>query len=354
MYIKDDYFLYFILSLFKNSSNVNSGQIENVLHGRKTPTILYITEKNKWFPPYGLLPKIERIDIDKCLEILHHNEWIVKTEKGFDLTSEGGLMLEDYFSTHNYPTHINEISSPKIRRDFFEKFQFLTQIFSEKRYNNKQYSPISKKPRIQNWIKMFMKKIYINIDGKTTAEDIWIKENIHIFSKLSERNSSLLAKLLSGHKVLGKTFAQVIRENEWTKTEFYILFHNAVEELVKVIETEEMPVLEGILKAVQKEHFYGLSKSAFQTAIYIGRNYSIDAVAVKRGLKNNTIKEHILEIAFIQKDFKFSTFIPHNIYLQLNQLFDDNKTTFKEAKEVVDDLEFIHFRLVELERLRNV
>lgn len=353
MDVKDDYFLYFILSLFKDSSNINSGQIENVFRGRKTPTILYITEKNKWFPAYGLLPKVERTDIDKCLKILHNNEWIVKTEEGFDLTTEGKMVLDDYFKSHIYPSSINKISSPRIRKDFFERFQFLTQIFSEKRYNNQQYSPVSKSPKMQSWIKIFMKQIYLDMDNKTTAEDIWIEENIHLFSKLSESGSSLLAKLLTGHEVLGRTFTQVMRENEWTKTEFYVLLHNAIEELIKIIESEDMIILEGILKEVQKENFYGLSKSAFRTAVYIGKNYSIDTIAVKRRLKSNTIKEHILEIAFIQNDFIFSPFIPRNIYLQLNQLFDNKKRTFKEAKETVDNLEFMHFRLVELERLRE-
>jgi len=353
MYVKDDYFFYFILSLFKENSGTNSGQIENVLRGRKTPTILYLTEKNKWFPAYNLFPKVERNDIDKCIEILHTNGWIKYIDKKFNLTINGRSVLRDYFKNHAYPSSIDKISSRKIRKNFFEKYQFLTQIFSEMKYNNKQYSPISKSPKLQIWVKHFLKKVSSKINHKSLIEDVWIEENIKIFSKLSESSSYLLSKLLTGHKVLGYTFNQLIRDNNWSRLEFYILLQNAIEELMKVIHLEEVVVLNEVLNSAQKDNYYGLSKSAFQTAVYIGQNYPIQTIASKRGLKSNTIKEHILEISFIQKDFDFRVYIPDTIYYQLNRLFEERELAYKEANQILDGLEFMHFRLVELERLRN-
>jgi len=195
--------------------------------------------------------------------------------------------------------------------------------------------------------------VSFKITQKSRIEDVWVEESIKVYSKLSSTSSYLLSKLLTGHQVLGYTFNQIIKESNWSKLEFYILLHNAIEELMKIINSEDMIIFKEALNSIQKENYYGLSKSAFQTAIYIGKNYSIERIASKRRLKKNTIREHILEIAFIQKDFDFRDYIPDTIYRQLHRLFEERNLVYKEANQMLDGLEFMQFRLVELERLRS-
>lgn len=352
MNTNDNYFIHYILRLFKYNQT-NSGQIVNIFHGRRTPSMLYLAVKNQWFDSFNLFPKVKRGEIEGVLAKFRNKDWIVESGNYYELTAKGNKELNSYFTTHSYPSHTLSINTQPYRLVFWQRFQFMTQIISEKEYNNSNYSPINRNIYDQNWAKRFLQK-YKNTFS--SLSESWISESIKTFSLLTHKSSNFLAKLLVGHDVLGNTFKQVSGEVEWTPIEGYVLFNDFVEEMLTIIfnSKDDLPLLNEMLGNIQREFHYGLSKSSFETAQFLSRNIDLKIVAKKRNLKESTIKEHLLEVAIVQPRFDFKPFIPENDYMYLYKIFKQFPgISYAELKSQNKSVDFMNFRLVELERMRS-
>ena len=59
-------------------------------------------------------------------------------------------------------------------------------------------------------------------------------------------------------------------------------------------------------------------------------------------------------MSFVLYDFPYPAFVPETLYQDLNRAFEKNEDySYKEAKNDFENLEFIYYRLVELERMRT-
>lgn len=350
---EEEYFLHYLLSLFNQQRPLKVAQLIHVFHGRRTPSILYFIEIQQLFTPFELLPKLKREQLEKWFAVMQKNKWIIEKENGFVQTDFGKRMVESYFQNHYYPDNITSLQYSKARNAFWERFQLLTQVFSEKRFENMQYVPIIKHPSHQEGVRVWLSK-QNEEKQKAIVMDQWIKETFSLFESLPEEVANMFAMQLSGHGRIGKTKQQTSSLINKEPYEFLLFFENALEQVILQIEKEDFFLLKEILNDILKETDYGLTDSTFLTAKYLGKGLSIDQIAKLRKLKENTIREHILEIAFIQPNFSFKSFIPEKTYDLLNKEFEKNNLlTYQEIKKSLPAVEFIHFRLVELERLRT-
>lgn len=348
---EEEYFLHYLLSLFNQQRPLKVAQLIHVFHGRRTPSILYFIETQQLFSAFELLPKLKRENLEKCFVTMQKNEWITETENGFIQTDFGKKMVESYFQNHYYPDNITSLQYSKVRNTFWERFQLFTQVFSEKRFENVQYVPIIKHPSHQEGVRVWLSK---QGEDKQKVTDNWIKETFSLFESLPEEVVNMVVMQLSGHDRIGKTKQQTAAFMKKESYEFLLFFENALEQMILKIEEEDFFLLKQMLNDILKETVYGLTDSTFLTAKYLTKGLSIDQVAKLRRLKVNTIREHILEIAFIQPNFSFKPFISEKTYDLLHEEFKKNTSlTYQEIKRSIPEVEFMHFRLVELERLRD-
>ena len=137
----------------------------------------------------------------------------------------------------------------------------------------------------------------------------------------------------------------------------YSFYHqDTIETLLKIIQEhpEEVAISHAVMSQLQIETNHGLSMSTNETFQLLGQGYSISDIANIRRLKENTIREHILELAFILYDFPFEAFVPEELYQDLHTAFEKNEDyAYRDAKSDFEELEFIYYRLVELERMRK-
>lgn len=351
--MKEDYFNYYILSYFHIGKVIRLSQILHVLRGKRTPSMFYIAEVNKWHHGFSIEKRIGREDLLYIINNLLNNKLLIEKEKGYLMTTKGKKVSEKYFENHYFPDKIKSFSNLNLHGPFWDRIQLFTQIFSEYSYQNINYVPIIKNPVHQENIKQLFQLANGNV---SFVLDQWIKEQELLFDNMEEKKATIFIEFLTGHNKIGKTRIQVAKELGMKPYEFKSYLRDLLEESIELIKTKknELPLLYEILNQINEENFLGLSQSTYQSYQLLEQGFNIKQIAMKRNVKENTVKEHILEIAFIVNQFPVRKFIPTEIYNYLWEQFENQKEySFKEASIDLGELEFYHYRLTELERMRS-
>lgn len=349
----DEYMGYYILSYFDKNKAVNASQIFHVLQGKRTPSMFYLAEKNRWHHGFGKFTRFSRQRLELFLKRFNQLKWIEVRGKGYVLTELGSQVKNEYFSTHYFPSHIHTFSNVNLRRPFWERYQLLTQVFSERSFFNNKYTPIIKDPLHQEQVRFlfhYFKNESDNINQK------WIDEQYSVFNHLKDSRVNHLFKHLSGHDKIGETTSQVREKLNMNELEYEYYHFDTIELIIQRIKEnpQHLPLMQAIIQSLQSETNFGLSSSTYQTYLYIEDGLSIQEISKERSLKENTIREHILEMAFVLDNFPFDKFVSESLAKELNAKFiRDEDYSFKKAVSDFDSIHFMDYRLIELERMRR-
>lgn len=351
--MREKYFDYYILSYFNLQKITKLSQILHVLRGKRTASMFYLTEVNHWHHGFSIEKRIEKTDLKKIIHMFLQKNLLMKKEEGYLLTNKGKDQLTTYFDEHYFPK-TTEFSNLSLYRLFWERIQLFTQVFSEYSYQNTQYVPIIKNPIHQENIRKLFSTGKKNIDGFFNQ---WVEEQNLVFQTMDTEKSDILANILTGHNEVGKTRTQIAKELAMGEYEFNFYLRDLLEEVLEIIKSnrKQYPLNYEIVMQLNEEVFLGLSQSTYQTYRMLKQGLSITQIARKRQLKESTVKEHILELAFIIKGFPVQAFVSDKLYTDLYKEFQNHSDyRFKQAVLDFEGLEFYQFRLVELERMRSV
>ena len=342
---------YYLLSFFNLQEPTSSSQLLHVFQGKRTPSMFYLTEKNGWHHAFSQFKRITIEEIEKTVHQIFQKEWLSPTEKGFVLTEIGVNELESYFNQRYFPK-INRFTNLNIRSSFWERYQLFAQTFSEMTYENQHYSPVIKHPQHQENVRLLFQQYP---DQRKELVKKWVEEQNFLFTHLEESHSNTVIAQLSGHQIIGETKSQLQELLEMDQFEYALYHQDIIEEILNLIEenSEVLVLLHAIVYQLHRETNYGLSSSTYISYELLKQGFDIENIASRRQLKENTIREHILEMAFVLCDFPNAKYVPQPIYEQLHKGFETiDNYTYRDAMGAVDGLEFMYYRLVEIERIR--
>jgi len=314
--------------------------------------MFYLMEKKQWHHGFLLAKHLKRDRLETIIQSLANKQWLTAKDKGYLLTPRGEEACSSYFDNHYYPKPLQSFSYTSARSPFWSRLQLFVQVFSELSYKNTHFAPVIKHPHHQENVR----QLFSEFKGKT--EEVfqqWLKEQGFLFNNLLAEHADILASQLSGHEVVGETQTKLAQELEMDNLEYYLFQQSLIEELIELIlaHKDKVPITARIFEQVHKEANYGLSGSTYQSFQLLTEGHTIAAIARKRGVKVNTVREHILEMAFVFQDFPYKKFVPKSLYQALNQGFKTVEDyNYQQAFEEHEAMEFMHFRLVELERMR--
>lgn len=315
--------------------------------------MFYIAEIKQWHHAFSQFKSVAKEDLEILLQPLLKLKWLEIKDKGYILTKIGMESLKEYFDNHYFPQRIKSFAFMYLRQPFWERLQLFVQVFSELSYHNANYVPIIKHPLHQENARLLFQQFH---HEKTTLLNNWVDEQFYLLNSIDQKRADILAGHLTGHQKVGKTKTQIQEELSMTSLEYNLFHQDSIEEIIQTIQSNraKLPIHYAILTGLHQETNYGLSISTQQTYNLIEQGYSIEEIATIRQLKENTVREHILEIAFVFTDFSYQKFVPDKIYEHLNQRFSEETSyNFKQAVSENSAIEFMHYRLVELERIRK-
>ncbi len=351
--MQGNYFDYYILSYFKIEKVTRVSQILHVLKGKRTPSMFYLTEINHWHHGFSIEKRIERKELEEIINHLVQGKLLLEKEKGYLLTTLGQEKLDGYFKHHYLPNQIIGFSNLSLRWPFWDRLQLFTQVFSEYSYQNLKYIPIIKNPMHQENVRQLFQAADGNMDFVFKQ---WVKEQELLFKQMEEVKADVLVNILTGHENIGKTKVQLAKALQMEAVEFDFYLRDLLEELIENIKANriKMPLAYKILKQTNEEVFLGLSQSTYQSYQLLKQGADIQQIARRRYIKENTVKEHILEMAFILDGFPVQRFVPKQTYEYLIKQFKNQKDySFRDAVDADETLDFYQYRLVELERMRS-
>lgn len=349
----DNYFTHYILSYFNLNKVTTVSQIIHVLKGKRTASMFFLTEVNNWHHGFAIQKRMTREELKEIMNYLFQKQLLIKKDKGYLLSATGKETLDKYFDKHYFPKRIKSFSNLSLRSPFWDRMQLFTQVFSEHSYQNTQYVPIVKDPMHQESVRLVYQAADGNIDFFLKQ---WVKEQEFIFEQIDKQKADILVNFLTGYGRVGKTRGQLAKKLEMQIDEFDFYLRDLLEELIETIKEnrKKLPLIYKVLEQTNEEVFLGLSQSTYQSYQLFQQGATTQQIAKRRYIKENTVKEHLLEIAFILEKFPVLHFVPAEMYEYLNEQFDSQEEySFQQAVTANETLEFYQYRLVELERMRS-
>ncbi|MCA9766018.1 MAG: helix-turn-helix domain-containing protein [Carnobacterium sp.] len=348
------YLDYFYLSLFSKKQSKKTSTIYHILTGKKTASILYGAEKYDLTYFFALFPKLKRSQFNKsidklvCLNYLSQS----KENKEFSLSNSGEKEWTLFFDHHHYPKQLNYLQDGLALIHFWRTIQLITQVLSEVRYKNKQYTPIEKEWEKQQWLKQWLKN---NNANKQELAVAFGNEWILIMSELPLLYAEILTDSLSGHNKTGKTQKQLAEAHRKEAIEVHLIILDSLACIGKIIDhyPEKTPLFSSIYKEMIQT-YDGTTKSALLTKHYLLAGYSLEDTIKHRQLKPSTINEHVIEISIMDPLFDLSTILPVDKFKEIKQLLKEVPAlTYQEMLEKKPEVLFLWFRLAQIERNRN-
>lgn len=203
---------------------------------------------------------------------------------------------------------------------FSKKFRLLSQVVSHYLTNQPKYIPVIKDIKIQQAVKHFWQSL---ADKYTFSRQF----RHEIYGFLEQLEDDLLATLvverLSGYQIYGKTFQQLASKTKIPEAILELYYYQVMLLLMEFGRKHKLSFLPLIGKGEKRK---ALTSSAQKTYHLLKKGYDVAEISKRRQLKENTIEDHLIEIAIHLNDVDFSRFVSAELMAQVLALMDRLKT----------------------------
>ncbi|MER2063152.1 MAG: helix-turn-helix domain-containing protein [Alkalibacterium sp.] len=346
----DEFFKKFIISLFSDRTNVTTRQLALIAGGKRTPSVLFNIEKNKLYLLFGLFPEIPLKDWEHLVKRLLEKQLLSVIDDKLSLTTKGKELKQSFSEEFPIDNSLEQLRYATTKPLFWNRLIFTTQVFSEYSYQNKKYVPYLSSLEEQRSFKKWLKEQERPMNE--LAKD-WLRELTALLHKLPPNEANFFAGHFTGFKVSGSTSRQLQERYELSSTHYTVLVDQLSYKAAQLDEND-FPLLTSLWYSTYLDSDEGLSRSARRSKLLIEKGNGIETIARRRRLKSNTIKEHILECVLILDWPYFKRFISPEQYAACHAVFEKKPDMdFSAAKELIENLDFFTFRLIEIERTRH-
>jgi len=280
--------------------------IYHLLQGKKSSQTL---QDSKFFGLgflFGVLKNVSREDIYKVIRTMEEKQLLLRVnERNYKLTKSGGLFLYEGLSKLPLPKHLNGLTYNQETIVFWQRLSLVVQTVSNL-LHNRNFEPIHRHEESLRWLKRFI------LSGKRELHQLGKSlylELEHLLSSLPEDEATVFILRLTSYERIGWTYEQIAiffeRDPIYIQLTFQHVLHYMLATLRKV--PYRFPVLSGLL--VEQSFSAPLTVSTKKTYELLLKGKTIEQISKVRGLKRNTIEDHIVEIAANIHDFSITPFV---------------------------------------------
>ena len=340
-------FDYILLVHFKHiKAERSEAAIFHILKGRKsiqTVQDVHIFELENFYGAGSFFTKKqfdERIDSlrrrGKIKEKNDNNHYVL-TEKGLAwLKDNQPNELINYFNGYRYE---------QIATDFYERLILFIQTLTNSKMNNFSFIPVIGNKSAENWVRTFYR------ETRNCQPEILsglYKELSQLLSHCSKRESEIFVDRLSGYRVYGLSINQLSTKYDLENEDIRLILTGMIHYILSMAEkmAAKFPLMAYTVKDLI--NISNLSSSAQVTYHLLNEKYTISQIASKRQLKNNTIYDHIVEIAYNDDHFPVINYVPKNKQDNIIKAIKHSKSyKLKQIKNLLgDDFNYFETRLV--------
>lgn len=341
--------LNYINYLFSQETAVSIRQLELIAEGKRTPSTLFTAEKNQLQSLFLSPLSLSTAQWTDRMYKLSALGWLSEKEGRYQATTNGQQAKQAFISEYTMLDCRLDMSSALTRKEFWHSFIFVSQILSEFSYGNKEYMPYISNRISQNRIKKWLAEQGF---PQRSLSVKWSEEIKVFLETLPDVYPSFMVDQMIGHNYEGMTKRQTAQKYDMTPLEVLITTEILMARLYQSL--DESVLLKSLWESVHKSCHYGLSASAYRSLTLLMNGSTIHKTAALRKVKENTIKEHVLEAVLMSRYEGYESLIPGRVRDRLKELFKNNPSlTYAQAQQEIQQLEFFWYRLIEIERIRG-
>ncbi|SDD46653.1 Uncharacterized protein YpbB [Terribacillus halophilus] len=180
---------------------------------------------------------------------------------------------------------------------FLYRLLLLIQLLSNHVREEKRYIPVTDNPAVKHWIKQWYRQEQHRLDDWRNAI---YKELYDLLGKLPPLQAALFVDRLTGYQHIGLTPGQLAGKYNIHETDVLLYQTSTVHHLLHHAENKAaiFPYLAALTnQPVHKTRT--ITSTAQKTRTMLERGLTLDQIAAVRGLTENTIKDHIVEMAWL-------------------------------------------------------
>ena len=324
-----------------------SSAIYHLLHGKRSIQTVQDAHIYQLEHFYGISPTLTKQKFDKKMN---------------DLLSQGLLATSSYTDTTYKPTQLAKPWIEKKQRHlpfnqfnglkyfesgpiFIQRLLLLIQTLSNSKMRYFSFIPVIDKTDVTDWVKKTYKQMK-SLENKGLP--VLYKELYMLLSHFSDVEAELFVDRLTGFKNYGMSLEQLSMSYKMDKADIQLLLTSLTHQMLGKIEKDDLhfPVMSFIMKDLANASF--LTHSAQKTYQLIQGRYSIHEIAQMRQLKENTIYDHIVEIALYDRNFPIQDYVENKRYKEImDAVKQTNSFKLKHIKEMVNkDISYFQIRLI--------
>jgi uncharacterized protein YpbB len=316
----------------------------HLVKGKKSSQTIQDAHFYKLDNLFHTFPNLKREAFDKILQtFVNQSLLVVNFDLSYHLTNEGERQLLNYFKERTFPAFLNGMKLQEHSLIFWKRLTIMIQVMSNLIYSNRHYYPIQRDQALLRWLKQFIASKNMS---KEQLSSLLYEELYSVFSNEPPENPDMMVIRLTGYTQIGKTTEQAARQFGLETTEYWYRFLNLLHYFIEKVMNNKtaFPVLNSLIQDVNKP--FPMTKSTLETYELLLKKFSITKISEVRKLKENTIQDHIIEIALTVPNYSIQDFMDKNTEEKIISMANNlGKQKLKPIKEHLEGVTYFQIRL---------
>ncbi|MDX8046093.1 helix-turn-helix domain-containing protein [Gracilibacillus sp. S3-1-1] len=296
---------------------------------------------------FGVYKSLARAEFNQKIQQFMEQDIIQlnKEKQTADVTENGKVFYQQLKAEYEEAIYLNGAKYQDVAARYSLHLLLFIQTITHLHVNKHRFIPIIEDIETQKFIKRLWK-----LEQKKGTErllhDLYQDLN-DLLIGLPDTHAGVFVDSLTSQRKVGLSKYQVANKYQLTHHDVQLMFTNVIHAICTAIENGKDFAFLHQLYVIKKEKPL-LSNSANQTLYYMEHGLSVEEIAHLRHLKQNTIMDHIVEIAYVNKTFNWSTYITkEQIALIKEALSEIQSKKLKEIKsKLPESISYFHIKLV--------
>jgi uncharacterized protein YpbB len=333
----------YLADKFRGERSING--LYHLLKGKKSSQTIQDAKLYGVSFLFQTMSHLTQTNIQTEINTFVHNHWV---ENGSDehvfLSDEGKNALKKGHGTFRFPPYLDGWAYGDQTVILWRRLSLYIQSLSNMLAGQQRFLPIIREPEVMQWVK----RHFPYRDGEMIEKAEALYDEISSFlDELPERDASVFMLRLSGASRTGLTFQQIGERLGGDDDEIRMMFQGVLHRLFRVLNCNA-DTYRLLYTFIEDVNPLSLTMTTRKTHRFIQEGKSIEEITRRRGLKQGTIEDHLVELALHAPEFSIDAYVrPKRQQAIAAAVRETGSKKLKTIKEqLADDTGYFEIRLV--------
>ncbi len=332
-----------VLAAFQGERSTSA--VLHLLNGKKSVQTIQDGAFFRVLRYFSLFPDLSRSALEDEIRFLRDRGDVVRQGERVVVTRQGLEAIDEFHKQWRSLSYVDGWKYNKYMETVWLRLCLYLQALSYIVIEKRDFYPITHRFDIQKWVKRNVPET--SEKRKERLAQLY-EELYRFFSSCDEKEAFIVVHQFSGYNKVGLTRKQLADYLRIDVETVYFLHLVTLHKLFFTLEknASSYPLLASFLEDLKEEIV--LTDSAKKTWLMLRQGYSLKEISERRQLKENTIEDHIVEIALQSPNFSIRPFIDAEREQLILDVYERLKTSrLRELKQhLPDDITYFMLRLV--------